>query len=327
MRLPPRACLLIFCLLTADLGAATDAGDAELAQRLLQRAQKALVEGEHEDALRRYQTIAKLYPLTSWAETAWWQIARLQNHLGDPQAAFDALQRLITGHPGQFAKAHEEQFLLARGFLDAGEQRTRRQGLEPRRSKQLDETEREMLTAMLEQVIKNGPQSEIAIQAQHVMALMLERAGELGHALELHDDFLEAHPDHELADDAACQSAYIRFKSWKSMKSSSPRDRTRAHDSLVWFLARYPQSERAALARACLAEVRQSEQKELESLARYYEAQGKPDAALVYYRELALKFPDLARLENPLRQKILDAVKQPPASSPERIGPAAADRP
>jgi plasmid stabilization system protein ParE len=76
-----------------------------------------------------------------------------------------------------------------------------------------------------------------------------------------------------------------------------------------------------------LAEVRQSEQKELESLARYYEAQGKPDAALVYYRELALKFPDLARLENPLRQKILDAVKQPPASSPERIGPAAADRP
>jgi outer membrane protein assembly factor BamD (BamD/ComL family) len=327
MRLPPRACLLICCLLVANLSAAVDAGDEELAQRLLKRAQKALVEGVHEDALRRYQTITKLYPLTLWAETAWWQIARLQNHLGDPQAAFDALQRLITGHPGQFTKAHEEQFLLARGILDACEQRARRQGLEPRRSKQLDETEREMLTAMLEQVIKNGPQSEIAIQAQHVMALILERAGELGHALELHEGFLESHPDHELADDAACQAAYIRFKSWKSMKSSSPRDRTRAHDSLVWFLARYPQSERAALARACLAEVRQSEQKELEILARYYEAQGKPDAAAIYYRELALKFPELARLESPLRQKILDAVRQAPTDSAESVGPTAADRP
>jgi outer membrane protein assembly factor BamD (BamD/ComL family) len=288
MRLQPRLCLVICCLLAVAVNAADD--DAETAQRLINRAQKSLVEGEHEDALRRYQTIAKLYPRTDWAQTAWWQIARLQNHLDDPLAAFDALQRLITQHPGQFTKAHEEQFHLARGILDAGAERDRRKGLDPRRSKSLDEAEREMLATMLETIIKNAPQSEIAIQAQHTMALMLERAGELGHALDLHENFLDSHPGHELADDAACQAAYIRFKTWKSMKSDSPRDRTSAHDALVWFLSRYPQSERASLARACLAEVRQSEKRELETLATYYESRGKPEAAALYRKELAEKF-------------------------------------
>jgi outer membrane protein assembly factor BamD (BamD/ComL family) len=320
MRLSLRICLFVCCLLAADQLLAFD--DAEIAQRLLQRAQKSLVEGDHEDALQRYQTIARLYPRTDWAQNAWWQIARLQNHLGDPQAAFDALQQLITAHPGQFTRAHEEQFLLVRGLLDASEQRERKKGLEPSRPKRLELWEREMVTDMLGTIIKNGPQSETAIQAKHVMALMLERAGEAGHALELHEEFLDAHPGHELADDAACQAAYIRYKSWKSMKSASPGDRTRAHDALVWFLARYPQSERAAHARACLAEVRQSEQKELESLARYYEARGKPDAAALYYRELAAKYPELCTADSPLRQKLLDAIQAgSPARQPEMVGP------
>jgi outer membrane protein assembly factor BamD (BamD/ComL family) len=291
MRLPPRVCLLMCCLLVADLGAAVDPGDEELAQRLLQRAQKALIEGDHEDALRRFRTIAKLYPNTEWAAGAWWQIARLENHLEDKQAAFDALQVLITRHAGHFEKAHAEQLGLARSMMDADEQRQRRRGLEPARSKALNEAEQEMLAGMLQAIIQNGPQSEVATQAHYDFALMLERAGKLPQALLMHEEFVELHTDHELADDAACQIAYIRYKQWKTMKSAAPREAAAARDGLVWFLSRYPQSERAALARSCLAELRLSEQKELESLARYYEGQGKPDAAAVYWRELAEKFP------------------------------------
>jgi outer membrane protein assembly factor BamD (BamD/ComL family) len=291
MRLLPRVCLLIFCLLAANLVAATDADDAELAQRLLQRAQKALVEGEHEDALRRYRTIAKLYPNTEWAAGAWWQIARLENHLEDKQAAFDALQVLITRHAGHFEKAHAEQLGLARCIMDADEQRQRRRGLEPSRSNALNESEQEMLAGMLQTIIQNGPHSEVAMQAHFDFAQMLERAGKLPQALLMHEEFVELHTDHELADDAACQIAYIRYKQWKTMKSASPRQAAAARDAMVWFLSRYPQSERAALARSCLAELRLSEQKELESLARYYEGQGKPDAAAIYWRELAEKFP------------------------------------
>jgi outer membrane protein assembly factor BamD (BamD/ComL family) len=319
----PRTWLLLCCLLTSGLHAADD---AELAQQLMKRAQHALVNGEHEDALRRFQTIAKLYPRTTWAETAWWQIARLEEHLGEVQAAFDALQVLVVAHVGQFAKAHAEQFRLARSILDDGEQRTRKQGLEARRPKARDESEQEMLTTMLETVVKNGPQSEAAIQAQHALALMLERAGKMPQALVMHEDFLEDHATHELADDAACQVAYIRYKHWKTMRSDAPRERDSAKDALVWFLSRYPHSEKAALAHTCLAELKRAEQKELESLARYYEGQGKPDAAAIYYRQLGEKFPELARLASPLRQKIIDAVQRDPSARQGLVGPTAPER-
>ncbi len=320
MRLTSCACLLLCFLLAVVTARAID--DAETAQQLLKRAQKSLVEGEHEDALRRYQTIAKLYPRTDWAQAAWWQIARLQNHLGDPQAAFDALQVLIVAHVGQFEKAHAEQLGLARTIMNASQQRERLQGLEPRRPKSLNESEQDMLAGMLQTIIRNGPHTETARQAHFEFALMLERAGKLPQALLMHEEFLETHMDHELADDAACQAAYIRYKQWKTMKSAAPRQRDAARDAMVWFLSRYPHSERAALARTCLAELRHSEHKELETLARYYEGRGKLEAAALYWRELAVKFPDLATAESPLREKIVKAVQSTASPAPEQtVGP------
>jgi len=302
--------LALFALVLGAGFLLADDKDAETALLLKNRAYQSLLKGDHEDALKRYQTIAKLYPRTDWAADAWWQIARLENHLEDKQAAFDALQVLITSHVGHFEKAHAEQLGLARSMMDADEQRARRRGLEQQRSKALNEAEQEMLAGMLQTIIRNGPQSDVARRAHFDLALMLERAGKLPQALLMHEEFVENHPDHELADDAACQSAYIRYKEWKSMKGASPRQRAAARDALAWFLSRYPQSERAALARNCLAEVRLSEQKELEALASYYESQGKPDAAAVYWRELAMKFPELALSDSPLRQKVVDAISR-----------------
>lgn len=315
--------LLAGCLLVAASGLRADE-DAETAQLLEKRAHQSLVEGEHEDALRRYRTIAKLYPRTERAAEAWWQIARLENHLADKQAAFDALQVLITSHAGHFEKAHAEQLGLARSMMDADEQRQRRRGLEPQRSKALNEAEQEMLAGMLQTIIHNGPQSEVARLAHFDFALMLERAGKLPQALLMHEEFVELHTDHELADDAACQIAYIRYKQWKTMKSAAPRQAAAARDALVWFLSRYPQSERAALARSCLSELRLSEQKELESLARYYEGQGKQEAAAVYWRELALKFPEQAAADKALREKIAGAVEVVPQAG--AVGPTRVEK-
>lgn len=300
--------LLIPCLVFLAGARADDS--VEVAARLTRRAQDSLLKGEHEDALRRYRTIAKIYPRTEWAATAWWQIARLENHLEDKQAAFDALQTLITSHPGHFEKAHAEQLGLVRNLMDTQEQLQRRQGLNAPRSKAMSEAEQEMMASMLQTIIRNGPQSEVARRAHFEFAVMLERAGKLPQALLMHEEFLQTHPGHELADDAACQAAYIRYKEWKSMKSAAPRQRDAARDSLGWFLARYPQSERAALARNCLAELRLSEQRELESLARYYDAQGKHDAAAVYWRELAAKFPEYTASDSVLLEKVAEAVQR-----------------
>jgi outer membrane protein assembly factor BamD (BamD/ComL family) len=277
--------LFAFLLTTTAIMAAED----ENAVRLYQRGMKLITEGEHEEALERFNTIATKYRRSETCALALWEIYRLQEHLGEDPAAFEALNRLATEQPGHFAKAHEGQLRLALRLMGRGPEA--RRTLEPVRPSQ--KVDPEVLAEMLRVIVKNGPQSEIGIQAHYYLALTLEKAGEKREAIAMHEDFAENFPRHELADDSAYQCAYIAYKDWKTMRGDSPHQREAAAVSLAWFIARFPESDKGAQARACLGEVRLAERRELMSLARYYEGRGNMKAAEVYYQQLATKFPDM----------------------------------
>jgi outer membrane protein assembly factor BamD (BamD/ComL family) len=265
------------------------AAEDENAVRLYQRGMKLITEGEHEEALERFNTIATKYRRSETCALALWEIYRLQEHLGEDPAAFEALNRLATEQPGHFAKAHEGQLRLALRLMGRGPEA--RRTLEPVRPSQ--KVDPEVLAEMLRVIVKNGPQSEIGIQAHYYLALSLEKAGEKREAIAMHEDFAENFPRHELADDSAYQCAYIAYKDWKTMRGDSPHQREAAAVSLAWFIARFPESDKGAQARACLGEVRLAERRELMSIARYYEGRGNMKAAEVYYQQLATKFPDV----------------------------------
>lgn len=280
-------CLLAGLLLGLPLS--LPAGDDEAARRLYQRAQKLVTAGEPEEALERCLTLVERHPRTPWSALALWDVHRIQLLLGDDAAAFEALDRLIVEQPGHFAKAHAAQLQLVQRLLGlaGGERRS----LEPvRRSAAVPA---ETLVAMLRRIVRNGPESEIGIRAHYGLAVALEKAGELEEARQAHEDFAESHPAHELADDAAFQVAGIACRKWKTLRAGGPKPREQAALALAWFLERFPASDKSAEARAWLAEVRAAEQRELMQLARYYESQGKEEAAAVYHRQLALQFPEL----------------------------------
>lgn len=272
------------------LSPATAAED-ENATRLYARGVKLIAEGDPEEALERFTTIATRYHRSETCALALWEIYRIQEHLGDDAAAFEALNRLATEQPGHFEKAHEGQLRVAMRLLGRGKE-TRRT-LEVERSSQ--KVAPEVLIEMLRVVIKNGPQSEIGIQAHFYLGLALEKAGEKKEAIAMHEDFAETFPKHELADDAAYQCAYIAYKDWKLMRGDSPHQREAAAISLAWFVARFPDSDKSAQARSCLTEVRAAERRELMSLARYYESRGNSKAAEIYYRQLEKHSPEMSR--------------------------------
>lgn len=319
--MPPVSFMRAFCsprllgLLFFSFGLALPAVEDETAVKLYQRGMRLIASGEAEEALDRFNTIATKYRRSETCANALWEIYRIQEYLGDVEAAFEALNRLVTEQPGHFAKAHVAQFQLTKRLLGSG--KNERRTLEVQRaSKGLPP---EVLIAMLENVIKNGPQSEEGIQAHYYLALAQEKAGNKKEAMAMHEDFTESYPKHELADDAGYQVAYIAYKEWKAMRGDSPHQREATATALAWFLTRYPESDKAALARSCLVEVRTAEQLELMNLANYYEQRGDAKAAKVYYQQMALKFPQLLEQEGALKEKILQALKE--TSQAEQVGP------
>lgn len=290
----------------------THAAEDENAVRLYERGMKLIAEGDPEEALERFNTIAKKYRRSETCALALWEIYRVQEHLGEDMAAFEALNRLATEQAGHFAKAHEAQLRLAMRLLGRGPDARRTLVRDPVKAK-LDP---EVLAEMLRVTIKNGPQSETGIQAHYYLALALEKAGQKREAIAMHEDFAESYPKHELADDAGYQCAYIAYKDWKTMRGDSPHQREAAAISLAWFIARFPESDKGAQARACLTDVRLAERSELMSLARYYEGRGNTKAADVYYRQLGEKFPELVTADESMKEKVLRATS---ASEDEKV--------
>lgn len=296
---PVIAGLFVFAICPQSSSAAED----ELAVKLYQRGMKLITDGEPEEALERFNAVATKYRRSETCAQALWEIYRIQEHFGNDSAAFEALNRLATEQPGHFEKAHEGQLRVALRLLGHGKDARRSLAVE-RPSGRVDP---EVLVEMFRVVIKNGPQSEIGIQAHHYLALTLEKTGEIREAIAMHEDFAENFPKHELADDAAYQCAYIAYKDWKAMRGDSPHQREAAAVSLAWFIARFPESDKGAQARACLGEVRLAERRELMSLARYYEGRGNTKAADVYYRQLEEKFPDMEVTEKAIPVRSVNA--------------------
>jgi outer membrane protein assembly factor BamD len=272
--------------------------------RLYQRGMKLLGDGDTEESLERFNSVAKRYRGSQACAMALWEIYRIQETLGNDEAAFEALNRLATEQPGHFEKAQAAQLKLVRRLL----------GSDPKskRSLEFKNTPKavlpEILLAMLNAIVKSGHQSEAGIEAQFLRGLVHDRADQKQQAIASYEDFTENFPNHELADDAAFQVADIPYRQWKQMRGGSPRQREAAAVGLSWFLARYTESDKAAQARANLAEVHVAERRELLGLARFYESRSKQAAADVYYRQLGEKFPEFVTADETLATKVRASV-------------------
>lgn len=300
--------LCFFCLIGKGV-----ALDDEQAQKIYAKAQKELSQGYVDDALDRFVVLIKKHPRSELSALSLWEVYRIHIHNDQPEQAFEALDRLVTEQPGHFEKAHAAQLQLVQRLLGSGKDAKRT--LEAVKKKTLIPPE--IMDEMLKRIIRNGPQSEVGIQAQYYLAVALEKKGEETEAIAAHEDFAETYPQHELADDAGYQAAYIAYKKWKTMRSTGPKQREHAAVALAWFVARFPESDKAAQAHSCLAEVRKSELNELLSLARYYEGRNNPKAAQIYYKQVTERFPDIILKDENLREKILNTADQN-----EPIGPA-----
>jgi outer membrane protein assembly factor BamD (BamD/ComL family) len=277
------------------------------AAELFTKAQRYALRGAPGNAAETFENLVKNYSRSRWAGPAQWELAKLYADNHEDAAAFDECQLMIDHFPDYFEAALDMQYRLAKKLLSRHEDVLRH----PDALKQKNLAKPTTVSQMLRIIIKNGPFYERVAEAQYLLGVALEKEGKVEEARLQHETFAETHKGHELADDAAYQKAYIDFKTWQKMKSDAPQARERAEVSLLYFLAKFPESSKAAQANGSLIEIRNAELRELQGLAEFYEKQGREKSAAVYYLTMLERFPESSALPG-IEDKVADwLVKYP----------------
>src|SRR5438067_2064379 len=117
-----------------------------------------------------------------------------------------------------------------------------------------------------------------------------ERRGNLGAAMKAYRTIVKKHPKDTLAVDAPCPIGYI----WSRASSSGTYDPAAANHAKTAFedfLARFPNSEKAAQAKQNLKHMERKQTSTAYDIAKFYDKQKQYRAAAIYYNEVIRQQP------------------------------------
>src|SRR2546430_9873412 len=287
-------------------------GEEELngnAAELFEIGQKAEKEGNPKRAIRAYRQLVRQHPRDALAAGAAFRTAVLMEQVRDYLMAAGAYRVVVTNYPTSphFLEAIEAQFRIGEMYL-AG--------------KKLKVLGIPMATSMdhaveiFAAVIRTAPYGKYTARAQFDIGLAREKQGANDAALQAYAAVIEKFPNDQVAADAQYQIGYI----WFTAARAGTKDiaaTNNARTAFQDFLFRYPNSEKAAQARANLQQLEHKATSSSFDVARYYDKQKAYRAAVIYYNEVIRQQPGSVESEkakkriDQLRAKLGDKVLQP----------------
>jgi outer membrane protein assembly factor BamD len=165
-------------------------------------------------------------------------------------------------------------------------------------------------------VIRTAPYGKYTARAQFDIGLAREKQGANDAALQAYAAVIEKFPNDPVAADAQYQIGYI----WFTAARAGTKDiaaTNNARTAFQDFLFRYPNSEKAAQARANLQQLEHKATSSSFDVARYYDKQKAYRAAVIYYNEVIRQQPGSVESEkakkriDQLRAKLGDKMLQP----------------
>lgn len=247
----------------------------------LEVAQKAFDAKDYSITIKAATRTVKAWPFSDYAPQAQYLLGRAHEAKGDDQAAFNAYQKLVERYPkgSNYDEVLLRQMAIANRFL-AG-QWFKFFGLVPG-YRSMDKT-----IAMYEKVLKNGPFSEVAPQAQINIGVANEKR--------FMKDYPEAARAYERAADKYAdrkegQDALFRLgQTYQRQAGKAEYDQSvagQAIASFTDFITLYPEDTRAAEARRHISELKNEQARGSIETARYYEKRKRWKAARIYYNEV-----------------------------------------
>lgn len=279
------------------------------AQELFRVAQEAEAKGNIKRALTAYRLIVRKYPRDALAAGAGYRSAQLQEQRHDYIGAAEAYRWIVISYPRDthFAEAIEAQFRIGEMYLNGRKIKLWGVSVANALDKAVD---------IFAAIIRTAPYGKYTARAQFDIGLAREKEGANDAALQAYEAVVDKFPSDPVAVDAQYQIGYIWFTAARAgTKDFSASEKARI--AFQDFLFRFPNSEKAAQARANLDLLQNKQTSTSFRIAQFYDKQRYYRAAVIYYNEVIRQQPGSAESEkakrriDELKAKVGEAALQP----------------
>jgi outer membrane protein assembly factor BamD len=238
----------------------------------------------YRNAIDSYRRVIKRWPLSLSTQEARLGLARCLGAIGYHYKAFQEYQDLIKKHPStpHFDEVLQRQFEIGNLFL-AGE---RQKAWGVRWFPSIDRA-----VEVYEQVVKNGPYSPVAIEAQFRIGMAYEKERDYLAAVHANEKLLERYPKHPLAEAAQFQIGM----EYKKESARAEYDQNAANEAIAAFtdfVLRFPQSDKVPLAEQYRSALKLEQAQGLFHIGQFYEKNHFYKSALIYYNDVIEKNPE-----------------------------------
>src|SRR5438067_7371394 len=281
------------------------------AQQLFERAQEAERRGNLGAAIKAYRLIVKKHPRDTLAAGSCYRLGQLLEQTHKYLLAAQSYAVLCEKYPksDRFEDSIEGMFRIGETYLMGT--KTKILGLPVK-------TGMNEATNIFSMIIRAAPYGKYTARAEFDLGRAREKQGQNEAAIAAYQSVVEKFPNDPVAVDAQYQIGYI----WSKASSSGTYDPAAANHAKVAFedfLARFPNSEKAAQARQNLKRMEHKQTSTAYDIAKFYDKQKEYRAAAIYYNEVIRTQPGSTEGErakkriSELRAKVGDAKLQPPA--------------
>jgi outer membrane protein assembly factor BamD len=259
----------------------------------LEVAEQAFAAKKYGTALKAARRTAKVWPLSDYAPKAQYLVARCYEAKKHEEKAFKEYQRLVEKYPKveNYQEVLLRQFEIANLFLRG--RWFKLWGYLPL-FPSMDRT-----VKMYESLIRNGPYSPVAPQAQMNIGAAREKQATFFNRV---DPFRESVAAYLRAADRyfdnkpiASEAVFKAGRAYYKQAGKADYDQSVAGQAITTFgdfATLYPNDPRLPEAQKMVSELRTEQARGSFNIARFYEKKKRWTAALIYYNEATLKDPN-----------------------------------
>jgi outer membrane assembly lipoprotein YfiO len=252
----------------------------------LEVAQAAFDKQAYNLALKAARRVVKVWPLSDYAPQGQYLVARSYEEKKNYERAFKEYQKIVEKYPKipNYQEIIQRQFDISTLYLNG--KWFKLWNLIPL-FPSMDRT-----ASMFEKVVRSGPYSEIAPQAQMNIGKAREKQKNYPLAVKAYETAADRYHDRP---QVAAEALYRAGLAYEKQAQTAEYDQGTAGQAIATFtdfMTLYPSEPRVTEAEQKIRTLRSEQARGNFQIARFYEKRKRWQGALVYYNEVLLKDPE-----------------------------------